>query len=115
MKTFVALLLCVAATPAAWAAAKSPGTTDEARSWAQVGKMPPMKVMHMIDTDNKGYVTKEEFQAFTEKLYEQMDKNHDGKVDKDEWMGAVKSAKAKAAEDAGTGSTGSSTPPDTQQ
>jgi len=80
-----ALLVAIAATPAARAA--TPTTTDEARSWAQLAKMKPMEVMHMIDTDNKGYVTREEFLKFQEQLFEKMDKDHDGNVTASEWMG----------------------------
>jgi Ca2+-binding EF-hand superfamily protein len=114
MKTLFALLVCVVGAPAAWAAAteSTPGTTDEARSFAELHKMAPMKVMHQIDKDNKGYVTKEEFEAFAGKLFDKMDKNHDGKVDQQEWMGAVQEAKEqKAAKKAAK----AATPPDTQQ
>jgi len=80
-----ALLVAIAATPAARAA--TPTTTDEARSWAQLAKMKPMEVMHMIDTDNKGYVSREEFLKFQEQLFDKMDKDHDGNVTASEWMG----------------------------
>src|SRR6267142_5383621 len=80
-----ALLVAIAATPAARAA--TPTTTDEARSWAQLAKMKPMEVMHMIDTENKGYVTREEFMKFQEQLFDKMDADHDGKVVAPEWMG----------------------------
>src|SRR6266403_1484592 len=80
-----ALLAAIAATPAARAA--TPTTTDEARSWGQLAKMKPMDVMHMIDTDKKGYVTREEFLKFQEQLFGKMDQDHDGKVTASEWMG----------------------------
>ncbi len=80
-----ALLAAIAATPAARAA--TPTTTDEARSWAQIAKMKPMEVMHMIDADKKGYVTREEFLKFQEQLFDKMDKDHDGNVTASEWMG----------------------------
>jgi len=88
-----ALLAAIAATPAARAA--TPTTTDEARSWGQLAKMKPMDVMHMIDTDKKGYVTREEFLKFQEQLFDKMDKDHDGKVMGSEWMGKAATGTAK--------------------
>lgn len=88
-----ALLAAIAAAPAAPAAA--PNTTDEARSWAQLAKMKPMDVMHMIDTDKKGYVTREEFLKFQEQLFDKMDQDHDGKVMASEWMGKAATGTAK--------------------
>jgi hypothetical protein len=72
-----------------WAPARAdtPKSSDEARSWAQLRQMKPMDVMHMCDTDKKGYVTREEFAKFQEQLFASMDANHDGKVDEAEWMG----------------------------
>src|SRR2546422_8706544 len=82
---FGALLPAFAAAPAARAA--TPSSTDEARSWASLTRMKPMEVMHMIDTDKKGYVTREEFMKFQEQLFDKMDKDHDGNVTASEWMG----------------------------
>jgi len=79
------LLASIAIAPVARAA--TPSTTDEARSWAQIQKMKPMDVMHMIDTDKKGYVTKEEFMKFQEQFFDRMDKDHTGKVTAEQWMG----------------------------
>jgi len=79
-----ALLLAVVA-PVARAA--PPTTSDEARSYNQLARMKPMEVMHMIDTDKKGYVTREEFLKFQEQFFDRMDQNHDGKADVSEWMG----------------------------
>ena len=56
-------------------------------SYAQLQQLKPLDVMHMIDTDKKGYVTREEFMKFQEQLFDNMDKNKDGKVDAKEWMG----------------------------
>src|SRR5467141_246636 len=88
-----ALLVAIAAAPVARAA--TPTTTDEARSWAQLAKMKPMEVMHMIDTENKGYVTREEFMKFQEQLFDKMDADHDGKVVAPEWMGKAATSTAK--------------------
>lgn len=46
-----------------------------------------LKYMAMVDTDGNHEVTKEEFMAFHEKMFDQMDKNHDGKIDQAEWRG----------------------------
>jgi len=86
-----AALLATAPT----ARAATPSSTDEARSWAQLAKMKPMDVMHMIDTDKKGYVTREEFLKFQEQLFDKMDKDHDGKVMGSEWMGKAATDTAK--------------------
>ena len=80
-----AALLFAVAAPVARAAA--PTTSDEARSYNQLARMKPMEVMHMIDSDKKGFVTREEFLKFQEQFFDRMDQNHDGKVDPREWMG----------------------------
>jgi Ca2+-binding EF-hand superfamily protein len=94
-RTVAAAALLVGTTIGPIARAAGPTSTDEARSWAQLHKMKPMEVMHMIDTDKKGYVTREEFMKFQEQLFDRMDKDHDGKVTGQEWMG--KGAGTKAA------------------
>ncbi len=80
-----AALLFAFVAPVARAAA--PTTSDEARSYDQLARMKAMEVMHMIDKDKKGYVTREEFLSFQEQFFDRMDQNHDGKVDPKEWMG----------------------------
>jgi EF hand domain-containing protein len=60
---------------------------DMPGSYAQLMKMKPMDVMHKMDTDKKGYVTKEEFMKFQEALFEKLDKDKDGQLTRDEWMG----------------------------
>jgi hypothetical protein len=60
---------------------------DFPKSYSDLMKMKPMDVMHMMDTDKKGYVTKEEFMKFYESMFDKMDKNKDGKLVKEEWMG----------------------------
>jgi hypothetical protein len=86
---FGALLAAVAGARAA-----TPSSTDEARSWAYLTRMKPMEVMHMIDTDKKGYVTREEFMKFQEQFFDKMDKDHDGKVEASEWMGKASTSTA---------------------
>jgi hypothetical protein len=50
-------------------------------------KLKPMEAMHMIDTGNKGFVTKDEFMKFQENFFSTMDKDHDGKINTQEWLG----------------------------
>jgi hypothetical protein len=76
----VAAFLIAVAAPLSRAAAQ-PASYDE------LHRMKAMQVMHEMDMDKKGYVTREEFMKFMEQLYDRMDKNHDGKIDANEWMG----------------------------
>jgi EF hand len=56
-------------------------------SYAALMKMKPMDVMHMVDTEKKGYVTKEEFMKFHEAMFEKMDKDKNGQLSREEWEG----------------------------
>ena len=56
-------------------------------SWVELQKMKPMEVMHMMDSDKSGYVTKEEFLKFQEEVFNKMDREKTGKVTAEEWMG----------------------------
>ena len=49
-------------------------------------KMKPVQVMHMMDPDKKGYVTKSDFMKFHERMFEKMDKNHDDKLSEAEFV-----------------------------
>jgi Ca2+-binding EF-hand superfamily protein len=53
-------------------------------SYYALMKMSPAEQMSMMDPDKKGYVTKDEFmkchKAMAEKMFENMDKNRDGKL-----------------------------------
>jgi hypothetical protein len=55
--------------------------------WVHFQSMNPMDAMHMMDKDNKGYVTKEDFQRFQDEFFAKLDKRGDGKITADEWMG----------------------------
>jgi Ca2+-binding EF-hand superfamily protein len=59
----------------------------EGSGYAHAGKgMRTMKMMHMMDTDNDGNVTKEEFMAYHEMVWEKMDKNHKGYMMEEDWI-----------------------------
>ena len=60
---------------------------DMPNSYAQFMKMKPMDAMHKMDAGKRGYVTKEEFMKFQEALFEKLDKNKDGQLSREEWMG----------------------------
>jgi EF hand len=78
------------------AAARAAAASDpQYSSWAAMRKMKAMDAMHMIDSDKKGYVTKEEFMKFQEQFFEHMDRDHDGKVTAKEWMGTGAARKEK--------------------
>ena len=57
------------------------------KSMAEFMKMNPEECMKMMDTKNRGYVTKDEFMKFQEQLWNNMDKNRDKKADASEWGG----------------------------
>lgn len=61
--------------------------TDLPRSIGELMKMKPMQVMHMMDPEHKGMVTKEAYLKFFGDLWDKMDKNNAGMVHKEEWMG----------------------------
>jgi hypothetical protein len=57
-------------------------------TFAQFSKMDPMKGMQMMDQDHKGYVTKEEFMKFQEKLWSNIPKQSPDRVTMEEWRKA---------------------------
>jgi len=57
-------------------------------TFAQFAKMDPAKGMKMMDSDNKGYVTKEEFLKFQEKLFSNIPKQSPDRVTMEEWRKA---------------------------
>jgi Ca2+-binding EF-hand superfamily protein len=60
----------------------------EGSGYSHAGKgMRTMKMMHMMDTDNDGNVTKEEFMAYHEMIWEKMDSKHLGYIDVNTWIG----------------------------
>ncbi len=67
--------------------AKSSQAPKMPKSMGQLSKMDPVMVFKMLDRENKGYVTREEFMKFAEEVWNNMDNNRDGKVDRPEWTG----------------------------
>lgn len=55
-------------------------TADKISTYAEMMKMKPVDVMHMMDADGNGFVTRDEFMKFQEKMFTKMDKNGDGKL-----------------------------------
>ena len=55
--------------------------------YAHAGKgMRTMKMMHAMDKDNDGKVTKEEFMTYHQMIWEKMDKNHKGYMMEEDWV-----------------------------
>jgi hypothetical protein len=54
-------------------------------TYSQFAKMDPMKAMKMMDRDDKGYVTREEFLKFQEKLFNNIPKQNPDRVTMEEW------------------------------
>ena len=60
----------------------------EASGYARPGKgMRTMKMMHMMDTNKEGKVTKEEFMHYYEMVFDKMDEKHLGYIDVNTWIG----------------------------
>ena len=59
----------------------------EGSGYAQPGKgMRTMKMMHAMDKNKDSKVTKEEFMAYHEMIWEKMDKNHKGYMMEEDWV-----------------------------
>jgi Ca2+-binding EF-hand superfamily protein len=92
LKLFV-LVAMAAAAPGTRAATEPPapsGKSDAPKgqmpsSGAAMMKMDPAKVFDMMDSDKKGYVTKEEFLKFQEQLFQTWDKDKSGRLTKPEF------------------------------
>lgn len=56
-----------------------------------VGKMSPAQQMKMMDKDNKGYVTKEEFMRFQEQLWNNVSKSSSDRITEQEWLNQIHS------------------------
>ncbi len=62
------------------------------KSYGELMKMDPVECMKMIDHDNKGYVTKEEYMRFHEAFFKNMAKKNADRVTREEWLGQIHSA-----------------------
>jgi hypothetical protein len=88
--TVAALVVVTAAVPAVWAAeggteSSGANTADTAKgkmppSPAAMMKMKPHELFNMMDKDQNGYVTKEEFMKFQERLFDTWDKDKTGRL-----------------------------------
>jgi hypothetical protein len=56
-------------------------------SYAAMMKMKPMDAMQMVNGGEKGPIAKEQYMKFHEKMFERMDRNHDGRISEQEWAG----------------------------
>jgi hypothetical protein len=45
-----------------------------------------LQTMAMMDADRDHFVTRAEFMKFHEEMFDRMDANHDGRIDKTEWQ-----------------------------
>jgi Ca2+-binding EF-hand superfamily protein len=87
------LVAAAAGAPAIWAATdtatgKPAASSDKMpSSGAAMMKMDPAKVFNMMDPDKKGYVTKEEFMKFQEKLFGTWDKDKNERLSQAEFLG----------------------------
>ena len=79
-----ALVAVLATIPSALAADTSQDMMPA--GYSSLMKMKPMEVMHMMDPDKKGFVTKSDFMKFHERMFEKMDKNHDDKLSEAEFV-----------------------------
>ncbi len=65
---------------------------DFPKSYTAFVKMKPMELMHMMDPEKKGYVTKDEFMKFHQGMFDRMDQDKDGKLSREEWIGQIHTA-----------------------
>ncbi len=83
----------LAAMIMAFFASTSFAQTDIQKLWQASGYATPgkgmrtMKMMHMMDTDKDGKVTKEEFMHYYEMVWDMMDPGHLGQIGVNKWIG----------------------------
>ncbi len=94
----VALALVLAASIGFPLAAQAADSTHDKmmmqtpKSYAEFMKMSPEECMKMIDHDNKGYVTKEEYMRFHEAFFKNMAKKNAERISREEWIGQIHSS-----------------------
>jgi hypothetical protein len=80
-----ALVMSLVPLPS-WAAADDAAKKDAAGkgktmpSYPALMEMKPEEVMHMMDADNSGYVTREEFMKFFQAEFERLDRDKDKRL-----------------------------------
>ena len=75
-----ALTLCPLTVSAAGGTQQDQQPQKMPSSMGQLMKMDPAQCFKMMDKDQKGYVTKQDFMRFQEELWKRMDKDQNGKV-----------------------------------
>jgi hypothetical protein len=80
--SLVALAMASHATPSSASDAREPNVPA---THTALQKMKPVDVMHAIDTDGNGYVTREEFMKFQEELFRKIDRNGDRRLGEPEF------------------------------
>lgn len=68
----------------------SPG--DMPSSFVALQQMKPMDVMHQMDADKNGFVTRAELTKYMDALFTRMDQNKDGKVLSEEWLKNIRNS-----------------------
>jgi len=87
-RTLISALLLAAA-----AAFSTVGLADDMVSFATGGYasgLRTMEMMHMIDTNKDGMVSKDEWVAYQERVFKALDKDADGSLDAEEFYGHPK-------------------------
>jgi Ca2+-binding EF-hand superfamily protein len=89
----MALLAAVVMASFASTSFAQTGQMDIQKLWQSSGYATPgkgmrtMKMMHMMDTNNDGKVTKEEFMHYYEMVWDKMDPKHLGEIGVNKWIG----------------------------
>ncbi len=80
-KTLTILTLLLSTTFTLQASAADLSTGGYSREFQQMG------MMKMLDADGNHMVSNAEFNQYYTTLFDSLDSNHDGKLDKNEWVG----------------------------
>ncbi len=82
-----ASLAAIVLSPVAARAYEEMRTGGPPSEYVSFLKMHAMQAMHMMDADGKGSVNKQDFMKFHQEMFDRMDKDHDGKLTPEEWLG----------------------------
>jgi sulfatase maturation enzyme AslB (radical SAM superfamily) len=87
-------ILFAAALPFAHASdvanSENPYLKEHIPTFASMEKMKVMDVMHMIDTEKSGKVTKEQYMKFMEAVFDKMDTERTGVLSEEQWKRIAK-------------------------